>query len=210
MSAAFHNVGVQFPYVAPPSIGLVGDEKNVSQSLAQNQKSEDLNEQQVQGRTRGRRIVPTGKVKVQRVAEARAQQGFSLRTISRRTGIDVRTLKVHEDPTTDLLVSELRAWQKALEVPLVDLIEDEDQPLSRPVEERAKLVRIMKTVMALKEVGGTTRIDRLLTMLRDQLLDLMPELQEVGAWPQSGSRRGSDVIGRILQQPINTRNLDLG
>lgn len=144
--------------------------------------------------------------KFQRVAEAREQQGFSLRTISRRTGIDLRTLRTHELPTSDMKLSELRAWQLALEVPLVDLVEDDLQPLSSPVKDRAMLVRIMKTVAAIKEAGGSPRIQRLSEMLFEQMVELMPELKEISAWPQHGSRRASN--SRIIEQQVNTRSLD--
>lgn len=138
-----------------------------------------------------------------RVAEVREQQGLSLRTVSRRTGVDLKELRRQEEPTSDMLLSELLQWQKALEVPLVDLLEDESQALSRPVKERAKMVRIMKTVVSLGEVcGGNLRLARLTTMLREQLLELMPELAEIGGWPQCGSRRGADVMGRIFHEPI--------
>ena len=129
---------------------------------------------------------------------------MSLRTVSRRTGIEVKELRRQEDPSTDLSLSDLRIWQKALEVPLVDLLEDESQLLSRPVNERAKMVRIMKTVVSLSEACSTNlRTARLTTMLREQLLELMPELAEIGGWPQCGSRRGADVMGRIFHQPIS-------
>ena len=146
---------------------------------------------------------------LQRVAKAREQQGFSLRTISRRTGMDIRTLRAHELPTTDMKLSELRAWQLALEVPLVDLVEDDLQPLSSPIKDRASLVRIMKTVAAIKEAGGSPRIQRLSEMLFDQMVELMPELKEIGAWPQHGSRR-SNGSSRIIEQQVNTKSLGLG
>ncbi len=144
----------------------------------------------------------------QRVAEARKQQGFSLRTISRRTGIDIRTLRSHELPSTDLKLSELHAWQLALEIPMVDLIEDQSQPLSRPVKERATLVRIMKTAVAIKEAGGTPRIQRLADMLCEQLIELMPELTDISGWPQHGSRR-PDNSSHILEQQVKVDSLKL-
>ena len=146
---------------------------------------------------------------LQRVAKAREQQGFSLRTIARRTGIDLRTLRTHELPTTDLKLSELRAWQLALEVPLVDLVEDDLQPLSSPVKDRAMLVRIMKTVVAIKEAEGSPRVQRLSEMLFNQMVELMPELKEIGAWPQHGSRRNSGN-SRIIEQQVNTNSLGQG
>jgi transcriptional regulator with XRE-family HTH domain len=146
--------------------------------------------------------------KLHRIGEARQQQGISLRTITRRTGVDIRTLRAQEHPECDLTLSELRVWQEALEMPLIDLIEDDAQPLSRPVKERACMVRIMKTVVALQELGGSPRVQRLVEMLHQQLVEVMPELAEIGGWPQHGSRRGLSN-SRTIEQQINTRNLDL-
>ncbi len=138
-----------------------------------------------------------------RIAEVRAQQSLSLRTISRRTGLDVKELRRQEQPGCNLNLRQLQVWQKALEVPLVDLLEDESELLSRPVKERAQMVRIMKTVVSLGEIcESNVRLSRLTTMLREQILQLMPELTEIGGWPQCGSRRGADVMGRIFHEPV--------
>ncbi|MGN6132905.1 MAG: hypothetical protein ACTHOU_00340 [Aureliella sp.] len=124
--------------------------------------------------------------------------------------MEVKELRRQEDPGTDLLLSTLRMWQSALDVPLIDLLEDESQTLSRPVKERAKLVRIMKTVVSLCEAcEGNVRLERLSRMLREQLVELMPELSEIGGWPQCGTRRGADVLGRIVHEPISV-DLDSG
>ena len=142
-----------------------------------------------------------------RIADVRQQQGLSLRTIARRTGLDIKELRRQEDAGTDLKMSELLVWQRALEVPLVDLVEDDSNSLSRPVKERAKMVRIMKTAVTLVEAcQSNQRLSRLTTMLKEQLLDLMPELAEIGGWPQCGSRRGADVMGRIFHEPVSIQS----
>ena len=143
-----------------------------------------------------------------RVREVRKQQGISDRSICRRLNIDAKSLRELEEPTNDLKLSQLAAIQQALDVPLIDLLED-NGALSRPVEERAKLVKIMKTAVALKELKGSTRVGRLANMLCEQLVDLMPELADVGGWPQFGARRGSTAVGKALEQPINLSHLGL-
>jgi transcriptional regulator with XRE-family HTH domain len=146
--------------------------------------------------------------KLHRVAEIREQQGVSERTIARRLGIDVKRYRQLEKPDRDLQLSELLALQAALDVPLIDLLEDR-QELSRPVEERAKMIKVMKTAVALRETKSNSRVSRMAQMLCDQLVDLMPELAEVNGWPQFGARRGPATIGRALSQPIDTSNLDM-
>ncbi len=148
-------------------------------------------------------------VSLHRIAEVRAQQGISLRAISRRTGIDVRDLKQQEAPESDLSLSELYRWQQALEVPVEHLLVDHDGELSEPIQSRAAMVKIMKTVVALTEVASSPRVVRLATMLREQMIALMPELTEIGGWPNYGSRRPPDHQGRIADNPISIQHLSL-
>lgn len=194
-------------HTASPSVGLDGSQSLslVPQAGAPAHSGQSApNSAKTVGPAKSADGTPKPEPALHRVREVRAQQGLSLRTVSRRTGIEVKELRRQEEPTTDLTLSELRRWQKALEVPLVDLLEDESQLLSRPVNERAKMVRIMKTVVSLSEAcSSNLRTARLATMLREQLLELMPELAEIGGWPQCGSRRGADVMGRIFHQPIS-------
>jgi transcriptional regulator with XRE-family HTH domain len=144
-----------------------------------------------------------------RIAEVRSQQGLSLRAISRRTGIDIRDLKQQELATTDLSLRDLHRWAAALEVPVDSLLVDRDHELSSSVRDRAALVKIMKTVVAVQEIATSPRVARMTEMLREQLLAMMPELAEVGGWPNYGSRRPQDHVGRIAGNPINVDNLSL-
>ncbi|MEY4565840.1 MAG: hypothetical protein RLY14_810 [Planctomycetota bacterium] len=147
--------------------------------------------------------------KLHRIAEVRAEQGVSLRSVSRRTGIEVRKLKQQEDPYHNLSLAELLVWQGALDVPLSDLLIDGTSKLSQPVQQRAQLVKIMKTVAAISEIASSPRISRMVTMLREQLLELMPELKEVSAWPNYGQRRAPNQVGKIGESPIITSQLGL-
>lgn len=141
-----------------------------------------------------------------RIAKIREQQGITERTMARRLGVDVKRYRQLEDPHCDLSLTQLIAIQAALEVPIGDLLEDR-QGLSRPVEERAKMLKIMKTAVALKEAKISARADRMAQMLCEQLVELMPELAEVSGWPQFGARRGASAVGKALQQPIDTSNI---
>ncbi len=148
----------------------------------------------------------TQKPSLHRIARIREQQGISERTMARRLGVDVKRYRELEDPQCDLSLSQLIAIQTALEVPIGDLLEDR-QGLSRPVEERAKLLKIMKTAVAIKEAKISPRADRMAQMLCEQLVELMPELADVSGWPQFGARRGMSAVGKALQLPIDTSNI---
>ena len=65
-----------------------------------------------------------------RIAEVRSQQGLSLRAVARRTGVDVRDLKLQEQSNSNLTLAELYRWQEALDVPIENLLVDHDETLS--------------------------------------------------------------------------------
>jgi transcriptional regulator with XRE-family HTH domain len=137
-----------------------------------------------------------------RIQEVRRLQGMSLRTAARQLGADVRNIRAQEQATTDLRLTDLYNWQRALEVPVAELLVDDDEPLSRPVRERGAMLKIMKTARSLLESVPTGPARRMAENLVQQLLELMPELKEVTPWHSVGQRRSLDEMGRIAEQPI--------
>jgi transcriptional regulator with XRE-family HTH domain len=148
-------------------------------------------------------LATTDKRPLHRVAEVRRQQGVSMRSICRKLKLSAEEVRHQENPATDLMLSQLCAWQQALDVPLQDLLIDLDAPLSSPVMSRAKLVRVMKTIRAIQESTREVGTQRLATVLIDLLIEAMPELREVTAWHSVGQRRTQDEMGRIAEEPIS-------
>ena len=140
-----------------------------------------------------------------RIQEVRIQQGMSLRSAARQFGTDIRTVQAQEQASTDLRLSDLYRWQKALGVPAVDLLEESGEALSRPVAERAKMVRVMKSAASLLEIADSPSARRMAENLVQQLCDVMPELKEVGPWPSVGQRRSLEELGRAAEQVIDNR-----
>ena len=137
-----------------------------------------------------------------RVGEVRRQQGVSLRSAARRLGTSVDDVRRQEQASCDMSLKELYRWQQALEVPVTDLLVEAEGPLSQPVLTRARLLRVMKTARAIHESTHQVPIQRLSSMLEQQLIELMPELKDVSAWHSVGQRRTKDELGRIAEQPI--------
>jgi transcriptional regulator with XRE-family HTH domain len=135
-----------------------------------------------------------------RIAEVRRNQGMSVRSVARRMGATMDQVRRQEDPHADLPLSELYQWHAALEVPVTDLLVESESPLSEPVQARARLLRVMKTVRALKETATATSVQRFATMLEQQLIELMPELEEVAPWHSVGKRRSPDELGRTAER----------
>jgi transcriptional regulator with XRE-family HTH domain len=144
----------------------------------------------------------SGKPRLHCIANVREQQGMSLRSIARRMDMDVSELKLLERDSTDMLLSTLYKWQAALDVPVASLLVDQDDPLSEPVLKRARMIRLMKTAAALLDRADSKPIERLATMLIEQLVEIMPELKDVSAWHAVGQRRSLDECGRIAEQTL--------
>ncbi|MGL4512571.1 MAG: helix-turn-helix domain-containing protein [Lacipirellulaceae bacterium] len=143
-------------------------------------------------------------VRMHRLAEIRRQQGVSVRSAARRMGVPMEQVRREERPTSNLTLADLARWQKAMEVPLIDMLVEQNAPLSSPVMSRARWVRLMKTVRALSEVATTPQVTRMVEMLEQQVLEVMPELQDVVAWHSVGQRRTQDEVGRIAEHPVSS------
>ena len=143
-----------------------------------------------------------------RIRSVRLQQGVSLRSAARATGTDIRQLRLQEQETTDLRISDLHKWVKALDVPVTELLAECEEPLSRPVLERARMVKLMKTTMAILERSEEAGIRRMAQMMADQLLEVMPELEDVGPWHNYGQRRSLDELGVAADRTLNYEALE--
>ena len=137
---------------------------------------------------------------VNRIAIVRQQQEMSLRSVARHTGVDVRTLRKQEKPTANLTLTELTNWANALDVPVKDLIDVPDQGLASPIQQRAQLIRVMKSAVSIQENADCESMQAFADTLVSQLIELMPELDGISAWPTYGQRRGSEEVGRTAEQ----------
>jgi len=140
---------------------------------------------------------------LQRIREVREQQGVSLRGAARSMRVEMRQVRAQEDPEADLLLSELYAWQRALSVPVADLLVDADAPLSSPVLKRAQMLRLMKTIGSIRSNAQSARVKRLADMAFEQLVEIMPELKEVSPWHEVGQRRTMDEYGRTFERRLS-------
>jgi transcriptional regulator with XRE-family HTH domain len=137
-----------------------------------------------------------------RLAQVRRRQGISRRTVARRLNADVDEVKQQERSETDMTLSRLYQWQKALEVPIAELLVETEEPLSAPVLRRAQMIRLMKTALAILERCQQVSIRRMAQVLADQLVEIMPELAQVTPWHAVGRRRSRSEVGKAAQRRI--------
>jgi transcriptional regulator with XRE-family HTH domain len=137
-----------------------------------------------------------------RLAEVRQQQGVTLRNVARRLGVEISVVRRQEQEDCDVRISDLLGWQEVLEVPIAELLVEADSQLSGPVLERSRMVKLMKTAAAIREQTDGTATHRLANMLIGQILEIMPELQDVSPWHHAGQRRTLDDVGRAARNVV--------
>jgi transcriptional regulator with XRE-family HTH domain len=140
-----------------------------------------------------------------RLGKARRQENISRRSAARRLGITIEDVVRQECTTADLPLSMLHKWAKALALPVAQLVAEPDTALSTPLFNRAHLVRVMKTAMALLEQTGNLRTKRLAQTMIDQLMEIMPELRGISAAPAVGKRRNRDDLGIAAQRSLSDK-----
>ena len=109
--------------------------------------------------------------------------------------VDVAEIRRQEEETSDLPLSVLYQWQKVLDVPIAELLVESEDSLSQPLLQRAQLVRLMKTALALLEQADNEATRAMAQTLVDQLVEVMPELQGISAWHAVGRRRTPGRVG---------------
>ena len=142
------------------------------------------------------RTAPRRQQRFHRLADVRQQQGVTLRNVARRLGVEMSVARRQEQEDCDLRISDLLGWQEVLEVPIAELLVEADGQLSGPVLERSRMVKLMKTAAAIREQTDGTATHRLANMLIGQILEIMPELQDVSPWHHAAQRRPPEEVGR--------------
>lgn len=145
----------------------------------------------------------TARRRLHQLGAARRRQGLSLRCVAQRLGKTTSEVRAQEAEHADMLLSEFYRWQVAIDVPIQELLGGPDDTLSPQVMARARMLRVMKTAMTIRRQARTETERSLARLLIEQLIEIMPELREVSAWPTVGHRRTSDEMGRIAENPIS-------
>lgn len=138
-----------------------------------------------------------------RIAEVRRQQGVTLRNVARRLGIPLPVVRRQEQPGSDLRLSDLLRWQEVLEVPVAELLVEAEGQLSGPVLARSRMVKLMKTAAAIRDRAQDPGVARMVTMLVEQILEIMPELADVTPWHSVGQRRTREELGRTARVVVS-------
>ncbi len=129
------------------------------------------------------------------IEQVRINQEMSIQTCARKLGISVQEARRQERPTTDLTISQLMAWKEVLDVPLAELLGPIDGELDNPIRSRATLVLVMKSAKQIRRDARESNIRVMADNMVDQLCEVMPELENVQAWPEVGQSHEARSLG---------------
>ncbi len=150
-----------------------------------------------------------GRQRFHRIRTVRLREKLSLKSASRRLSLSMSSLRALEDEANDIRLSVLYAWQSVLGVPVSELVIDLDLSLSEPIRQRACLLRIAKTANTIRKKCRDEAIRALADTLITQLVEIMPEVKEIGTWPDGRHSRNSTELGnaanRIAHAPFDTK-----
>lgn len=113
---------------------------------------------------------------LQRVGRVREDVGMTRRMVARRLGLSVAEVKRLEIKTTDFYLSLLYQLAELFDEPPDELLLRDGDPLSGMLLPRAKMVRIIKTVLGLREAAKSDRLKFLIQTLVSQFAEMEPEL----------------------------------
>lgn len=145
-----------------------------------------------------------------RIAEVMEQEGVSPRGLARRLGATRSSIIKAMDPTNDMKLSELYRLQGALQVPATELLSASYDGLPPAILHRTRLLRMMRTVRSIQEISSEDRIQTLAMQLVEKLTEMMPELEEVPAWPSKGKPRKSHELGAVACNVVPVEMLNVG
>jgi transcriptional regulator with XRE-family HTH domain len=152
---------------------------------------------------------PLEKRRLHRLRSVRQSEGISRLKMARRLHTDVHTV-TQQEHSTDLTLSTLYQWRAALGIPIEELLVETGLELSPPILKRSQMLRLMKTAQTIVEQTKQAKIQSMGQNLVDQILEIMPELEGVGAWPLVGQRRTLKELGRAAERFFADRAMDDG
>lgn len=147
--------------------------------------------------------VPKGNARaLHRLATVRRQQGVSRHAVASRLKVPVEQVRQQESAESDLSLSALYAWQEILEVPIADLLVEPGDGLPSEIQLRSQLVRLMKTARTAVEKVKQDSVRWLVQTMINQLVEIMPELSEVGVWNVGGKQRRRNELGVAAERRL--------
>ena len=147
-------------------------------------------------------VPPTNAQALHRLAAVRREQGVSRHAVASRLKVAVEQVRRQESEDSDLPLSTLYAWREILDVPIADLLVEPDDGFPSQILLRSQLVRLMKTARTAIEKAKQDSVRWMAQTMINQLIEIMPELSDVGVWNVGGKQRRRNELGVAAERRL--------
>ena len=137
-----------------------------------------------------------------RIAQVMRQEQVSIPNAARLMNKSESKIRAEMHSACDMKLSNLYRWQTLLKVPIADLLREPELDLSPHVQLRGSLIKTMRTVRTIQQKARSMAIQTMASRLAEQLTQMMPELENVSAWPVVGQPRRSNELGTIAGNQV--------
>ncbi|MEM8678393.1 MAG: helix-turn-helix transcriptional regulator [Planctomycetota bacterium] len=151
-------------------------------------------------------MISNSQPRMHRLREERLRADMSLRAVARRMGVPVSVAR-EQEKSDNLRLQDLALWQKALGVPISHLLVAPSSELSDPIRLRAGLVQVAKSIYSLLETELSEQQLAYVANILHKIKGLMPELNEIQAWPQRGTGKRLDEPSQVEMRVLRTDTL---
>ena len=138
---------------------------------------------------------------IHRIREVRQKQGVQLRMVERHLGLTRSDAREIEHPEHDLRVSELVKFAVLLNVPVGELLIDAE--CDEIIKMRGLVLRLCRIANTLLERAPNQDVRILAESIRNQIIEVMPQVDDQHGLLSVGSLRTGDEMGRIAEHPIH-------
>jgi hypothetical protein len=138
-----------------------------------------------------------------RIARVMEIECVGMRAAAHRMNLPTSQARAESEASYDLRLSDLYRWQSALKVPVGELLNEPATGLSPAVAWRGRLLKVMRTLRSIQALADDEAIQSLAMLVVQQLEEMMPELNQVTAWPLQGRRRTGDEYGAVVEKQLS-------
>lgn len=131
-----------------------------------------------------------------RLGTVRRARKLSLDDVARQLQLPPEEAQRQEQATSDLSLSHLYRWQKALKVPVAELLVEGQESLGLPSVKPDALAQALQVALTILGQTKQPGIRRMAHTLVDQLVELSPELKRVAEAHTAGQAHRFDEQGR--------------
>lgn len=147
--------------------------------------------------------IPSSAPALHRISEVMEAECVGVRTAALRMKLSMSQVRAESEPTSDLRLSDLYRWQAALRVPIGELLNEPVTDLSPAVAWRGRMLKVMRTARSIEALTDQECVHSLAMILVQSLEALMPELDQVPAWPLQGQLRTGDELGAAADRRLS-------